>query len=254
MDGRIEGYEMLKPLGSHPHNTFIVQRSRDGEKMVAKVVNYKKYDKFSRRIIAETVNSLVQLRCNSIVRYHNCVLDNEHLFLIVDYCKNGNLFSYLQSDRNALSEDKIWDMVADIALALYECHEHKPNRIIHGNLSTNNVFLDDNYNVKIGNFALNASDIGKEKDIIGLGFIIYELASGSASAKDNYPNQAQISNLSDGFKEILNGIFAKNFTLLDILEFPEVSLKILEKKIKVEKDIYEREKAKYLRLKLSLNS
>lgn len=254
MENKIEGYEKLKPLGSVPYNTFVVLRNKDKLKMIAKEINYKKYDKTARKRIVDIINSLVQLRSDSVVRYHNCVVDNGHLILIADYYQNGSLHYYIKSEWGNISEDRMWDIITDIALGLYECHNHKPNQILHGNLNSKNVFLDESYNVKIGNFSLDCSNVGEEKDLMNFGFIIYELVTGNVFDKEQFISQMQSPKLNEGFKELLYGLFKKNFSLLDILEFPEVSLKILEKKIKLEKIIYEKEKAKYLKLESSFQT
>jgi serine/threonine protein kinase len=54
-----------------------------------------------------------------------------------------------------LPEDLIWKILAQITLALYDCHRRKEGKILHRDLKPGNVFLDANNNVKLGDFGLS---------------------------------------------------------------------------------------------------
>ena len=251
----MNGYKIIKSLSdSASCHTFQVQRLRDNSMFVMKKINYVGLSKSEKARIVETVNTLTQIRFPGILRYHNCVVDHDQgtLNLIVDYCPNGTLKSFISNaieTHKPIPEDKIWDIASSIALSLYECHYHKPHPIAHGSLSSRHVFFDSDNNVKIADFSLsNCQEVDKAKDITDLGIIIYEMATLSNFEESHHISQTKIRALSEGLREIINNLLASHsskFTLMNVLEFPEIALKILEKKIKIEKAIYEQEKAKY---------
>ncbi|KAH0788226.1 putative never in mitosis A-related kinase [Histomonas meleagridis] len=251
----MEGYKIIKPLSNKGScHTFQVQRLRDNSIFVMKKINYVGLSKSEKIRIVETVNTLTQIRFPGIIRYHNCVVDHDQgtLNLIVDYCPNGTLRSFISNaaeTKKPIPEDKIWDIVSSIALSLYECHYHKSHPIAHGSLTSRHVFFDSENNVKIADFSLsNCQEVDKAKDLTDLGIIIYEMATLSNFEETRHISQTKIRMLSEGLREIINNLLSSHsskFSLLNVLEFPEIALKILEKKIKIEKAIYEQEKAKY---------
>ena len=55
-----------------------------------------------------------------------------------------------------IPEEKGWKLLAQLTLALLECHNRKEgNKILHRDLKPWNVFLDSEDNVKLGDFGLS---------------------------------------------------------------------------------------------------
>ena len=54
-----------------------------------------------------------------------------------------------------MPEELAWKIIAQMTLALYECHKRKEGRILHRDLKPGNVFIDSNNNVKLGDFGLS---------------------------------------------------------------------------------------------------
>ena len=55
-----------------------------------------------------------------------------------------------------LEEKYVWKMCHQITLALHECHgrSRKEKSVLHRDLKPANIFLDADYNVKVGDFGL----------------------------------------------------------------------------------------------------
>lgn len=53
-----------------------------------------------------------------------------------------------------MSEDVIWKIFTQLIVALNECHNRTP-KILHRDLKPANIFLDDHYNIKLGDFGLS---------------------------------------------------------------------------------------------------
>ena len=55
-----------------------------------------------------------------------------------------------------MPEEFAWKVIAQLTLALLECHRRKEgNKILHRDLKPGNVFFDAEQNVKLGDFGLS---------------------------------------------------------------------------------------------------
>ena len=105
-----------------------------------------------------------------------------------------------RKERKYLPEDMIWVILSQVLLALQVCHNRKEGKILHRDLKPGNIFLDEKYNVKLGDFGLarvmgnesvfaythvgtpyymspeqiNDQKYNEKSDIWSLGCIIYE--------------------------------------------------------------------------------
>ena len=96
----------------------------------------------------------------------------------------------------------IWNIVAQVLLALQTCHNRSEGKILHRDLKPGNIFLDADNNVKLGDFGLshvmgdesvfaqthvgtpyymspeqiNEQKYNEKLDIWSLGCIIYEIS------------------------------------------------------------------------------
>ena len=116
-------------------------------------------EKEKQQLVSE-VNILRELRHPNIVRYYDRIIDKESskIFIIMEYCEKGDLAHLIRKqrkDKEYLPEDLVWKVLAQITLALYDCHRRKEGKILHRDLKPGNVFLDANNNVKLGDFGLS---------------------------------------------------------------------------------------------------
>jgi hypothetical protein len=84
--------------------------------------------------------------------------------------------------------------------------------------------------------------------------VLYELATLSPFVSKYEISVSKLKGVDEGLRELLIGIVNpvppdRKMTLLNILEFPEVALNVLQKKLKIETEIYEQERKRYESLK-----
>ncbi|MGE3920333.1 MAG: protein kinase, partial [Gammaproteobacteria bacterium] len=136
-----------------------------------------------------------------IVRLYGACTKAPHYAMVMEYLPKGALRNVLEDTTEALSWVRRWQIAIDIAAGLDYLHSRN---ILHRDLSSNNVLLDDNYRAKIGDFGqsklkehtatmtLNVSTSSrwrapeladskkantKASDIYSLGMILWELST-----------------------------------------------------------------------------
>ena len=115
------------------------------------------------RILSE-INILSSLNHEHIVKYENSFEDKQNIYLLMEYCNKGTLQSLIKSRKN-LEEYEIRYYMFQVLSALQYFRKEK---IVHRNLTLNNIFLKDLKTVKIGDFsfAYKESENNKKSDII----------------------------------------------------------------------------------------
>ncbi len=90
-----------------------------------------------------------------IMKLHFAFQNDEKLFLVLDYCAGGELFFHLSRHRR-FSEQYTCFYTAELLLALGHLHS---NGIIYRDLKPENVLLDSDGHVKLGDFGLAKTGI-----------------------------------------------------------------------------------------------
>ena len=54
-----------------------------------------------------------------------------------------------------IKEDVIWKILMQMSMALKECHFFRKGVVLHRDLKPSNIFLDSNFNIKLGDFGLS---------------------------------------------------------------------------------------------------
>lgn len=143
-----------------------VRRISDGRIFARKELQFERMTDRDRRQICAEVNILRTLHHTNIVRYEERGIDNENgiLYIVMEYCEGGDLGSTIKRCKKTntqLDEDVVWSYLAQMVLALHECHYRGSNTsrdsaILHRDLKPENVFLDGQKNIiKIGDFGLS---------------------------------------------------------------------------------------------------
>ncbi|KAJ7873621.1 kinase-like domain-containing protein [Mycena olivaceomarginata] len=151
-------YETLAEIG---HGAFgivkKVRRKADNKPFACKEINFVGMDKSERKQIIDEVNILKNRQHDHIVSYVERHVNEEAgiLYIIMEYCGGGDLSALIKStarNQASVSENEIWAYFTQILLALDHCHSN--GRIIHRDLKPDNVFLDSEKRIKLGDFGV----------------------------------------------------------------------------------------------------
>ncbi|KAL6303524.1 kinase-like domain-containing protein [Sparassis latifolia] len=178
MSSQLDLYDPLDVIGTGSFGIIRkVRRKSDGVILARKELNFERMSDRDRKQIVSEVNILKELNHEHIVRYHDRHVDREAgiLYILMEYCGGGDLSSVIkqaQRHNQPIPEDTVWNYFMQLLLALNHCHhpnghgrpsttgsdyegkERRP-QILHRDLKPDNVFLDENNTVKLGDFGLS---------------------------------------------------------------------------------------------------
>ena len=175
--------------------------------------------------------ALGRLKHNNIVPLLGYCKERKEKLLVYKYISNGNLYDWLHA---AKGKDKILEWPSRIKIAmgiargLVLLHHECNFRVVHLNLSSNSILLDQNFEPKMSNFGRSIiSNFGGEmfknprgnnifigsdvwelgyvkKDVYDFGILLLELIIGKESIEiNNYANNSN-ENLVDWIAHLLN--------------------------------------------------
>ena len=168
---------------------------------------------------------------NYCVNYKECWLEEEvhahtltenHLFIIQDFCKYGDLLDYLESLEKigySFNEEFYWDLIFEMFCGCMFLHFID---YIHLDIKPGNFLIDENGSVKLGDFGL-----ARKYSLISQGEDVFEGDSGyiapeffgqfSSNKKKNLDFKCDVFSLGLSIMEILckievpqNGVLWKN--------------------------------------------
>ncbi|CAH9127658.1 unnamed protein product [Cuscuta epithymum] len=124
-----------------------------------KIVAIKKLAVENSKKLEEDFESEVTLISNvnhrNLVRLLGCCIKGHERFLIYEYMKNNNVGQFLFGEnKGSLTWKQRYDIILGIGRGLAYLHEEFHVCIIHRDIKTSNILLDDHFQPKIADFGL----------------------------------------------------------------------------------------------------
>ncbi|TYH17359.1 hypothetical protein ES288_A05G186100v1 [Gossypium darwinii] len=106
------------------------------------------------RSFTNEIRALTEIRHKNIVKFYGFCCHGPHKFLVYDYIERGSLADVLRDDMKAkeLEWSKRIKLVKDVANGLSYMHHDCVQSIIHRDISSKNVLLNDKYEACISDF------------------------------------------------------------------------------------------------------
>lgn len=111
----------------------------------------------SKALMAE-IGILGKIRHRNILKLYACLLKGETSFLVFEYMQNGNLFEALRREIKGGQPELDWYKRYSIAVGaakglMYLHHDCSP-AIIHRDIKSTNILLDEEYEAKLADFGI----------------------------------------------------------------------------------------------------
>ncbi|KAF7808851.1 LEAF RUST 10 DISEASE-RESISTANCE LOCUS RECEPTOR-LIKE PROTEIN KINASE-like 1.2 isoform X1 [Senna tora] len=149
-------FDALRELGSGGFGTVYYGKLRDQREVAVKRLYERKRDSKRVKQFMNEIQILTRLRHKNLVTLYGCTSHHSHrLLLVYEYIPNGTVSSHLHGDL-AKPAPLPWPIRMKIAIetasALAYLHA---SGIIHRDVKTNNILLDDNFCVKVADFGIS---------------------------------------------------------------------------------------------------
>eukprot|EP00884_Botryococcus_braunii_P009448 jgi/Botrbrau1/18504/Bobra.0072s0083.1 len=231
-----EEFEVQKLLGKGSYGTvYRVKRLSDAQVYALKEADVQRMSPAERLDAINEIRLLASLHHPNIIRYHEAIVEDNKLCIVMEYAPNGDLLRFIKkgSELNkAFPEEILWKYLYQISQGLHHLHARQ---ILHRDIKPANIFVGDRDVVKLGDLGIAKlikdgvakTQIGTphymapelwmsrpyaySSDMWALGCLMYELATYSTpfNAKNIAELRAKV--LAGRYKPITPGRYSEDF-------------------------------------------
>ncbi|KAL6648388.1 hypothetical protein ACP70R_012612 [Stipagrostis hirtigluma subsp. patula] len=155
--GRVVGdYELVRPIGSGAYSQVWLGRHRGrGTEVAVKEIAMERLSSKLRESLLSEVDILRRIRHPNIIALHDSIKDRGKIYLILEYCRGGDLHMYLQRHKR-VPELVAKHFIRQLASGLQMLRD---NNVVHRDLKPQNILLVENNE----NSLLKIADFGFAK-------------------------------------------------------------------------------------------
>eukprot|EP00736_Rhodelphis_marinus_P006471 Rmarinus@m.30068 len=128
----------------------VYEANWQGVRVAAKRVFSHNVDNTAFQLFMKEVNIMSQLRHPNVVQLIGVVFHSREFFILMEYCSRGSVHDL---QKHKLDEDMILKLALDAARGVYYLHHSEPV-IVHRDLKSKNLLVDEHYTAKVCDFGL----------------------------------------------------------------------------------------------------
>ncbi|MBS3915221.1 MAG: protein kinase [Bacteroidetes bacterium] len=141
-------YEFVKELGRGGFGKVFLAKENISNRYVA-IKELLNKDEENQQDIIREIQTVARFNHPNIVTYHHHFVQEEQLFLVMEYCSSGSLRDILKEKKTDVS--KVLQWIQCLTGALQFVHE---KGIIHHDIKPENILFTDNEVIKISDFGI----------------------------------------------------------------------------------------------------
>jgi hypothetical protein len=152
----LEIYDVKNKLGSGKFGLVKLGiHKKTGQKVAIKIMKKSSMDSSDLELVRTEIEILKICQHPNIIRLYNVFENADYLYIIMEYCYGGDLFSYLENRHFRLSEKRASTIIHQMATAVYYMHSFG---VVHRDLKPENVLMtstDEDSDIRILDFGLS---------------------------------------------------------------------------------------------------
>lgn len=147
------GYILGDVIGEGSYAIVHKAYSRELNKNVAVKIIMKKTapERFLQHFLPREIDVIKRLRHPNILRYHQCIETNHRFFISMEYAANGSVLDLLLQ-RSQFTEPLGRKFFRELIGAVRYLHRYD---VVHRDLKLENLMLNDEFEVKLGDFGFS---------------------------------------------------------------------------------------------------
>eukprot|EP00877_Chromochloris_zofingiensis_P008776 jgi/Chrzof1/4151/Cz14g00290.t1 len=147
-----DDFVVREKIGSGSYGVvYKVVRKVDRQTYALKEIDLQGLSRKEQEECIRETQILSHLDSQHIIRYYDSFLEKGKLFIVTEFAAGGNLHDFVKRQKQKLPEELVWRLYIQMLLGLNHMHKRK---ILHRDFKTLNVFLDDKFNVKLGDLGV----------------------------------------------------------------------------------------------------
>ena len=152
----LEIYDVKNKLGSGKFGLVKLGiHKKTGQKVAIKIMKKSTMDSSDLELVRTEIEILKICQHPNIIRLYNVFENADYLYIIMEYCYGGDLFSYLENRHFRLTEKRASTIIHQMSTAVYYMHSFG---VVHRDLKPENVLMtstEEDSDIRILDFGLS---------------------------------------------------------------------------------------------------
>ena len=197
-------YEIKSPLGKGKFGLVkLGVHKESGREVAVKIINKKLVGPVDVQQVKSEIDILKIAKHPNIIKLYDVFENEKYIYIIMEYCAGGDLFSYIEKRGFKLKEERAAEIIHKLCTTVYFLHQYG---IVHRDLKPENILMTDDTDTAdirlvdfglgkiigpgetctepFGTFSYVAPEVLQEKpynfkvDLFAIGIITYLLVAG----------------------------------------------------------------------------
>jgi len=151
-----DNYDIKQKLGKGKFGLVRLGIHREtGRKVAVKIMSKKEMNMQDLELVKTEIEILKICQQQNIIKLYDIFENPEHIYIVMEYCSGGDLFSYIEQRSFKLTEVRAAEIIHKISAGLFYCHTYG---ICHRDLKPENILMtdsSDNADLRILDFGLS---------------------------------------------------------------------------------------------------